>query len=397
MQKIVIIGGGIVGLATGLQLRNSHPDIKLTILEKEPDLARHQTGHNSGVIHSGIYYRPGSLKARNCREGVRLLIEFCDREKIPYEMCGKVIVATSEEEVSRLEALYERGRANQVPELRLISPEELKEMEPHTVGVKALVSPQTGIVDYTAVARTMAQVIESSGGVIRRSAPVTGLRRDGSGFTVETAAGDFYADRVINCAGLYADRIPALAGQDRPLRIIPFRGEYYTLAEQSRGLVRNLIYPVPDPAFPFLGVHFTRGIDGEVEAGPNAVLALAREGYRKSDFRLSEVWDYLSYGGFWHLAWKYWRVGISEQYRSLLKPVFVRSLQKLIPEITADDLAPGGAGVRAQALEPDGSLTDDFRIVRQGNLIHVLNAPSPAATSSLAIGRRIVREVLTED
>ncbi len=395
MRNIVIIGGGIVGLATGVQLKSIRPDLNITLLEKEPDLAHHQTGHNSGVIHSGIYYRPGSLKAQNCREGVRLLLEFCDQHAIPYELCGKVIVATTEDELPRLQTLFERGQANGVPDLRLISPEELREREPHTVGVKALVSPQTGIVDYTQVADAMAAVIRDKGGVIQTSTPVTNLVPDGSGFRVETPNGDFPADQVINCAGLHADQIPALADQERPLRIVPFRGEYYTLAPESRSLVNHLIYPVPDPKFPFLGVHFTRSVDGEVEAGPNAVLALAREGYGKTDFVLAEVWDYLTYPGFWHMARKYWTVGIAEQWRSLMKFAFVRSLQKLIPEITSRDLSPGGSGVRAQALEPDGSLSDDFRIWERGAITHILNAPSPAATSSLAIGKTIAHQVLS--
>ena len=396
MPDVVIIGGGIIGLATGVQLLKARPDLDLTLLEKEPDLARHQTGHNSGVIHSGIYYKPGSLKAQNCRRGIRLLLDFCDRHSIAYELCGKVIVATSEEEIPRLDALFERGKANGIEELQLISPEELSELEPHTIGVKALHAPKTGIIDYRQVSEAMADDIRKAGGTILTGSPVTGLKPDGNGYRVETPSGDYRADRVINCAGLQADKIPGLADQDRPLRIVPFRGEYYTLAHESRHLVKNLIYPVPDPKFPFLGVHYTRGIDGSVEAGPNAVLAFAREGYRKLDINLSDIWDYLSYGGFWSMAKSYWKVGLSEQWRSWIKASFVRSLQKLIPEITANDLSSGGSGVRAQALEPDGQLSDDFRIWEQGSITHILNAPSPAATSSLSIGQTIAEKVLSE-
>ncbi|RMF09946.1 MAG: L-2-hydroxyglutarate oxidase [Candidatus Neomarinimicrobiota bacterium] len=390
---IGIIGGGIVGLATGYRLLEAHPDWRVHILEKETAPAVHQTGHNSGVIHSGIYYRPGSLKARNCREGVRLLLDYCQARNIPYECCGKVIVATAEAERPRLQALYERGTANGVPDLRLIGPEELRELEPHAAGVAALVSPSTGIIDYSVVCRSLARDIQDRSGEIHVSTRLLSWLPDAEGIRLITTAGDWRVDVAVNCAGLQADRVLAAGPAERPLRIVPFRGEYYSLKPESRSLVNNLIYPVPDPAYPFLGVHFTRDLSGAVEAGPNAVLAFAREGYRRSDVDWSDLWDVLSYGGFWKLAGTYWLRGLKEQWRSLSKGAFVRSLQKLIPGITAADLAEGGAGVRAQALEPEGFLTDDFRIVREGRFLSVLNAPSPAATSSLAIGRTIAEEV----
>lgn len=389
-MKIVIIGGGVVGLATGYQYLQRYPGHTVIILEKELQVAFHQTGHNSGVIHSGIYYKPGSLKARNCRQGVKLLLDFCNRYEIPFELCGKVIVATREEEIPTLEMLFKRGQANGVEGLELIGPEQLKELEPHATGIKAIHCPNTGIIDFGVVAEKLRELIETNGGKIVLGAKVVGLKEQKSELIVETSRGAFKADKVINCAGLFSDRITALAGVPREVRIVPFRGEYYLLKAESRKLVHNLIYPVPDPRTPFLGVHFTRRLDGTVEAGPNAVLALAREGYRKSDVQLRDMWDYLSYGSFWSMARQYWKTAVGEYYRSYSKRAFVRALQCLVPSITTEDVTPGGSGVRAQALARKGRLVDDFVISRKGNMIHVLNTPSPAATSSLAIGAAIV-------
>jgi L-2-hydroxyglutarate oxidase LhgO len=387
---LAIIGAGIVGLATGYRYLQRNPASRVVILEKEDTVAAHQTGHNSGVIHSGIYYRPGSLKARNCRIGADALIAFCEEQGIPYERCGKVVVATTDEELPLLQALYERAEANGVPGVELIGPERLQELEPHARGRQALHVPTTGIVDFTRVAAACAREIARAGGELRTGTRVVGLVRNRDHCIVETSGGNVEAARVINCAGLYADRIARLAGADPPIQIVPFRGEYYTLKPDRRHLVRNLIYPVPDPRFPFLGVHFTRRIDGAVEAGPNAVLALAREGYRKSDFRLGEMWETMVYPGFRRLARTYWQVGAGEIWRSLRKPAFVKALQRLVPAITGADLLPGGSGVRAQAVDREGKLVDDFRILHTGSVVHVLNAPSPAATAAFAIADEIL-------
>lgn len=376
-----------------MQIAEKYPAVKLLLLEKEDQLARHQTGHNSGVIHSGIYYRPGSVKAQTCVTGRKALLEFCDREGIAYELCGKVIVATSEEELPRLEELYRRGVANNVQGLEMIGPERLKEMEPHANGIKALHAPSTGIIDFTKVAQAYATRIQKMGGEILTSQQVRNIVPVDGGLHIESSSAEFRSKFLINCAGLFSDRVARMmsrSGPETDLRIIPFRGEYYMIVPERRHLVRGLIYPVPDPRFPFLGVHFTRTIHGDVEAGPNAVLALAREGYRKTDVNFSHAWQILSYKGFWSMAGKYWKMGLEEMYRSISKPAFVKALQRLLPDIRSEDLVPGGAGVRAQAVSAAGALIDDFVIEQTGNTIHVLNAPSPGATASLAIGKKIV-------
>ena len=390
MYDVVIIGGGIIGLATGYKLLRKRPDTKLLILEKEPELAFHQTGHNSGVIHSGIYYKPGSLKASICRRGVSELISFCDEHQIPYDLCGKVVVATSEEEVPALNKLYERGIANGVPDLRIIDPNELEGLEPHAKGVQALHSPTTGIICFRSVSEKCAENILQKGGAILTNAEVFRLVIRSGKCLVVTTRDNYEASLVINCAGLFSDRVAAMSGVSPDLKIIPFRGEYYALKPESRHLVKNMIYPVPDPRFPFLGVHFTRGMDGSIEAGPNAVLALAREGYRKSQVNFGDLWEMASYLGFWRMAKKHWAQGFQEVYRSLSKPAFVNTLRKLVPAVASSDLLPGGAGVRAMALHRDGDLLDDFWITRKGMVINVLNAPSPAATGSFAIADHIV-------
>ena len=387
---VAIVGGGIIGLATALRLTQRHPKSRVAVLEKENELATHQTGHNSGVIHSGIYYRPGSQKAQFCVAGVRSLIEFCQEKGIPYERCGKVIVAIHESELGRLEELYERGSANQVEGLEMIGPERLREIEPHAAGIRALYAPGTGIVDFKAVANAYAESIRSNGGDIFQGAGVVEVRRSVGVTHLETSQGVVESKYLINCAGLHADVVASMMGTRPDVRIIPFRGEYYTLTPKSRHLVKALIYPVPNPRFPFLGVHFTKGVRGEVEAGPNAVLAFAREGYGKTDFNFAETLDTLSYPGFWFMTSKFWRIGLAEYRRSLSKSVFLRDLQRLVPEIKDGDLSPGGSGVRAQAVDRRGRLLDDFSIQQTEGAIHVLNAPSPGATSSLSIGEYIV-------
>jgi len=386
---LAIIGGGIVGLATALALTEANPRLRLIMLEKEAKIASHQTGHNSGVIHSGIYYKPGSLKARTCVEGARRMKQFCDTHGIKWEACGKVIVATDERELPRLQNIYERGQANGLSGLKMLTAEEVREYEPNCRAVRAIHVPETGIVDYVQVAGKMADLIQQRGGRILTGARVTAVRRQGSGLTLDTAQGAVDARYLVNCGGLHSDRAAALMGVTPEVRIIPFRGEYYMLRPERRSLVRGLIYPVPDPEFPFLGVHFTRTIHGDVEAGPNAVLAFAREGYSLGTVRPGEFLGTLGYSGFWHMARKFWRVGAYEMYRSASKAAFVRSLQKLVPEIARGDLERGGAGVRAQAVAPDGSLVDDFKISVTPGAVHVVNAPSPAATASLAIGRHV--------
>jgi L-2-hydroxyglutarate oxidase LhgO len=385
----VVIGGGIVGLATAYELQRKHEGLSVLVLEKEASIASHQTGRNSGVIHSGIYYKPGSLKARIAVRGAQTLVRFCEEHGVSFELCGKVIVATSEEERPRLEALLERGTANGVPGLRIIGAEELSELEPNARGVSALLSPRTGIVSFRAVADKLAEEIGKRGGHVRTSASLLGARLESSSLRLHTTAGDLLARRVVAACGLQADRVAALFGEKPTVRILPFRGEYYRLKSESRHLVRNLIYPVPDPRFPFLGVHFTRRVDGEIEAGPNAVLALAREGYKKTDVSVRDLWEMALFSGTYRMARKFWKTGLTEYHRSMSKPAFVRSLRKLVPAISSDDLEGGGSGVRAMAVEANGSLVDDFRIQRQGNVVHVLNAPSPAATSALAIASHI--------
>jgi L-2-hydroxyglutarate oxidase len=387
---VVVIGGGVVGLGVALEITRRFPRLRLLVLEKEDRVARHQSGHNSGVIHSGVYYKPGSLKARLCVTGAAAMVEFCREHGIAHNVCGKVIVATHADEIPRLEELRKRGEANGLTGLRLIGPEELREIEPHATGLKALVVPATGITDYAVVSEKYAELISAGGGTVLTSAAVTGIRRGANEIVVETARGAYSTDSLINCAGLFSDRISRMAGDEPGVMIVPFRGEYYDLTPERASLVRALIYPVPDPRFPFLGVHFTRRITGRVDAGPNAVLALAREGYRHRDINLRDLASSLSFPGFWRMARQHWRNGIYEWHRSLSKPAFVRALQRLLPEVGENDLVPGGSGVRAQALKPDGALVDDFQFVPSGKVLHVLNVPSPAATASLAIGKAIV-------
>jgi L-2-hydroxyglutarate oxidase LhgO len=387
---VAIIGGGIVGLATARGLLERFPSLSLVICEKEAELGRHQTGHNSGVIHSGIYYRPGSHKARLCVEGARLMVEFCETHGIKYDRCGKVIVATSGEEVPRLQTLFERGTANGVPGLAMIDAARVREIEPHVRAVAGIHSPNTAIIDYREVVAALGRDLAARGVAIEYGFPVTTITRvRGGGLALNTPQHTITARRLVNCAGLYSDVVARMAGATPDVQIIPFRGEYYFIRPEREGLVRGLIYPVPDPEFPFLGVHFTRTIHGEVEAGPNAVLAFAREGYRFNRVRPGELAGTLAYRGFWNMARKYWRVGAFEMHRSLSKKKFVESLQKLVPDIRAEDIVPGGAGVRAQAVKADGSLLDDFSIVTSADAVHVVNAVSPAATASLAIGRHI--------
>jgi L-2-hydroxyglutarate oxidase LhgO len=385
---ITIIGSGIVGLATALAITEKHPGIRLVILEKESSIATHQTGHNSGVIHSGIYYKPGSYKARQCVEGKGLMRQFCEKHAIKIVDCGKVIVATSPEELPRLYTLHERAQANGVP-VEMIEPERLREIEPHAAGIRAIWSPTTAIVDYIEVAEAMARDLRQRGVEIETSAAVTNIARTGDGLDLWATRRAVLTRRLINCAGLYSDVVARMAGATPDVQIVPFRGEYYMVRPDRRHLVRTLIYPVPDPEFPFLGVHFTNTVHGEVEAGPNAVLAFAREGYTFWKVRPGELGQTLSYSGMWHMARKYWKTGGYEVYRSLSKNAFVKALQRLVPEIRPEDVERGGAGIRAQAVAPDGSLIDDFRVVGDSTGIHVLNAPSPGATASLAIGRYI--------
>jgi (S)-2-hydroxyglutarate dehydrogenase len=388
-SDIAIVGGGIVGLATALSLTESYPHARLVILDKEPKVATHQTGHNSGVIHSGIYYKPGSLKARLCTEGARLMKAFCTEHGIHWELCGKLIVATDEGELGRLQSIYERGQANGLQGLKVLEASEVKAYEPNCRAVRALVVPETGIVDYVQVAEKMAELLKRRSVEIMTSAGVSAIRRTGQGLTLETARGAVESRYLVNCAGLYSDQVARLMGIRPEVRIIPFRGEYYMLRPERRSLVKNLIYPVPDPEFPFLGVHFTRTVHGDVEAGPNAVLAFAREGYTLGTVRPGETLGMLGYAGFWKMARRYWKMGAYELYRSASKSAFVSSLQKLVPDIRSGDIQRGGAGVRAQAVSPNGSLVDDFRISVTEGAVHVVNAPSPAATASLAIGRHI--------
>ena len=386
---VAVIGGGILGLSSALHLLRAHPQLRLTVIEKDEHVAGQQTGHNSGVIHSGIYYRPGSLKAQFCVNGRDSIVEFCEAHDITYQRCGKLIIANNEAELPRLETLFERGVANGVEGLEMVGPERIAEIEPHVTAIKALWSPATAIVDFSAITREYAKQVREAGGVLELGTRVTGLTPRSDGVAIETSAGERQAKHLVNCAGLHADRLASLMGVDHDLQIIPFRGEYYTLRKDREGLVRGLIYPVPDPDLPFLGVHFTRNVKGYVEAGPNAVLATAREGYRKRDLNIGDFSETLRFPGFWRVARREWRTGLNEVNRSLRKSVFTRDLQKMIPEIVSDDLIAGGAGVRAQAVRRDGTLLDDFAIERTEQAVHVLNAPSPGATSSLEIGKHI--------
>ncbi|MBO8140773.1 MAG: L-2-hydroxyglutarate oxidase [Firmicutes bacterium] len=389
VSDVVIAGAGIVGLATALALAERRPRATITVLEKEPGVGRHQTGHNSGVIHSGIYYRPQSLKARLCVEGVARLKHFCRTHGIPYEDCGKVIVAVSEDELPRLEALYRQGQANGVPGLELIDDRALRRIEPHARGLAALHSPETAIVDYRTVAGAIARLLAERGVRLVTGARLTALETAQGLLEAVTPRGRFRMALLVNCAGLYSDSVARLAGLNPPVRIMPFRGEYYRLRPERAGLVRGLIYPVPNPRLPFLGVHLTRTIHGEVEAGPNALLAFAREGYRLGRVNPGELWDVLTYPGFWTMARRWWRVGIEEFVRSVSSRSFARAVRRLLPEIRQEDLVRAGAGVRAQAVDEHGNLVDDFVIMEGEASLHVLNAPSPAATASLAIGHYI--------
>ena len=388
-QHVAIVGGGIVGLATAWQLLGRYPQLRVTVLEKEAEVGAHQTGHNSGVLHSGIYYKPGTLRAQNCRTGKRAMEEFCAEHGVPYDICGKVIVAISEPELPLLDRIYQRGQENGV-RCEMIGSERLKELEPHTPGIRAIHVPEAGIVNFREVARKLAELIVARGGEVRCAARVQSVHNDNSSITVESTTGPIAADYLVTCAGLQSDRVAKLTGAHPEAKVLPFRGEYYELKPAAQHLCRNLIYPVPDPNFPFLGVHFTRMIEGGVECGPNAVLAFAREGYRKTDLNLGDLCEALAYRGFRRMAWKYWRTGAGEMWRSWSKAAFVKALQRLVPEITSDQLVTGRTGVRAQAISPEGTIVDDFVIEAHGRIVNVLNAPSPAATSSLNVGKLVV-------
>jgi len=388
---VAVIGAGMVGLATAYQLKNLHPRLAIIVIEKEKEPAKHQSGRNSGVIHTGVYYKPGSLKATNCIAGREELLRFCQEHSIPYKLMPKVIVATKQQQIARLEEIFQRGQANGVPGLEMIDRAKLKEIEPYAEGVRALSVPGSAVIHFPDVARGLARWLEEQGSRLVFDEEVLTLKEG----VIETSKRTYETKAVVNCAGLYSDKIARLSlGDGKVLsRIIPFRGEYYQIKSEKAHLVRGLIYPVPDPKFPFLGVHLTRMIDGSVEAGPNAVMAFAREGYRKRDVKLAELAQTLGYLGFWKMALRYWNVGLYEMYRSLSKKAFVKDLQELIPSICEDDLVPGGSGVRAQLVTPEGKMADDFSLMKEGNTVHVLNAPSPAATASFAIGRQIAHEL----
>ena len=387
---VAIIGGGIVGLATAMALLK-HFKISLVILEAEEQVAAHQTGHNSGVIHSGLYYKPGSLKAINCVSGRDAMYRFCEEQNIIHERCGKIVIATSRNEIPSLNLLEERGRANDLIGMKRLKAEEIKEYEPYVNGIDGLFIPQTGIVDYTDVSKAYAKIIQEMGGFIKTGTRVTGFKKEQNEFILETSNNPVKTKNIINCAGLQSDRVANLCGIKPGLQILPFRGEYYEIKPEKEYLVKNLVYPVPDVRFPFLGVHFTRMAKGGVEAGPNAVLAFKREGYKKSDISIPDVAQFSTYIGFWKMAIKYWQMSISETYRSYSKKAFVKALKRLVPQLEMDDVVAAGSGVRAQALTPDGKLVDDFRIVEADHQVHVLNAPSPAATASISIGESISR------
>ncbi|BDD09287.1 hydroxyglutarate oxidase [Fulvitalea axinellae] len=393
---ISIIGGGIVGLATAYKILSQNPNLKLLLIEKEKELGAHQTGNNSGVIHSGLYYKPGSLKATNCIRGYHELVDFCKKEEIPFELCGKLVVSTAQEQIPLMNNLLERGTANGLKGIKRLNKEELKEHEPHVSGIEGLWVPQTGIVDYSVVCEKLGQKVQQLGGEIKMGSKVTNITTAKVASTIETSTGDYQTKLVVNCAGLYSDKVAEMTmGKKLNLRIIPFKGEYYKLKPESESLVKNLIYPVPDPNFPFLGVHFTRMMKGGVEAGPNAVLAFAREGYKKTQINFAELFETLTWPGFQKVASKYWKTGMGEMYRSFSKKAFTKALQGLIPEITEKDLVAGGAGIRAQACEKDGGLVDDFLIFENEFAVNVCNAPSPAATSALSIGQTLSEKILT--
>jgi len=394
-KDIIIIGAGLVGLSTAYHIMLTSPETRVLILEKESSVAQHQSGHNSGVIHSGIYYKPGSLKAENCISGYHSLIEFADKYKIPYEICGKIIVALSEGELKGLNNIYDRGIKNGLTNLKKMGAHEFKELEPHCSGIAAIHVPQTGIIDYPRMAQVLCDIlVHEMGAEIYFNEGVNKISSNATETIVETDQNRYLTNKVVSCAGLFSDRMANLTESENDLRIIPFRGEYYKLRPEKEKLVKNLIYPVPDPNFPFLGVHFTRMINGGIEAGPNAVLAFKREGYKFSDFSAKDMYDTLGWPGFWKIVMKYGKTGLGEIYRSLSKKAFVKALQRLIPELTEEDLIAGGAGVRAQACDKNGNLIDDFNFLTRNNVIHVRNAPSPAATSSLAIGKLISEKVL---
>lgn len=392
-KRIIIIGGGVVGLATAYKTARRFPGSGVTVLEKEAAPGQHQTGHNSGVLHCGLYYKPGSMKARLAVSGIQEMAQFCRDNNVAHEICGKLVVATDETEVPRLKALHERGLQNGLQGLQMLSRDQMREIEPHVGGVAGLRVPQEGIVDYAAVCAALVKRMRESGAEVVTNAKVTAVHANGPGWVLATTAGDFPCEYFVNCAGLHSDRVSQLAGQKRQVRIVPFRGEYYKIKPGRQYLVRNLIYPVPDPQFPFLGVHFTRLIHGGIEAGPNAVLAFAREGYRKTDINLGDLFDALSFPGLWRFLAKHWSMSWAETKRSLSRRLFCESLQRLVPEIRMEDLAPGGAGVRAQAMSPDGQLVQDFHFVTQAHGLHVLNAPSPGATAALAIGEEITNQL----
>ncbi|MCX2726037.1 L-2-hydroxyglutarate oxidase [Thermomicrobium sp. 4228-Ro] len=393
MYDVIVIGAGIVGLATAREILQRRPRLRLAVLEKESRVAAHQSGHNSGVIHSGLYYRPGSLKARACVAGAAKLIRYCEERGIPYRLIGKLVVATTPDEVPRLLELYDRGQRNGVQGLQLLSAEEIREREPAVTGVRALWSPRTGIVDFARVAESFAEDVRLAGGEIHFCRTVLGFQRRNGRIRVETTGGDYEARFVVVCAGLYSDRLARSSGGRADPAIVPFRGDYYVLRPERQCLVKTNVYPVPDPRFPFLGVHFTPRMDGSVWLGPNAVLAFAREGYRKTDVNWRDLLETFRYPGFRRLARRYWRVGLQELWRDFSKRAFLRDLRRFVPELDEDDLVPGPAGVRAQALSLDGQLIDDFVLDRQPGIVHVRNAPSPAATSSLEIARLIVDDV----
>ena len=386
---VIIVGGGAVGLATALQLKTQNQNLKVVVIEKEPVVANHQTGNNSNVIHSGIYYKPGSLKAKNCIHGYNLLIDFCRKYEVPFDLCGKIIVATDEKELPLLKTIFDRGQQNGLSNLKMLKAEQLKDYEPHVAGIGGIHVPQTGIVDYRVVAEKYAEVLQRNGGELKLGEKVTDIRMETNGVTVVTQKSTYSGKLMVNCAGLYSDKIARMTSPKIDVKIIPFRGEYYKLKKEKEYLVKTLIYPVPDPNFPFLGVHFTTMVGGGVECGPNAVLAFAREGYKKSDINLSELSETIAWPGFRKVVSKYWRTGLGEIHRSYSKAAFTKALQKLLPEIREEDLVVGGAGVRAQACDRTGGLLDDFLILEEKQVINVCNAPSPAATSSLSIGQTV--------
>lgn len=386
---IIIVGAGLVGLATAYQAKLKNPGSKILVLEKEKDVALHQSGHNSGVIHSGIYYKPGSLKAKNCIEGYNTVINFAEKYGIKYDLCGKIIVASSQEELPLLDNIYKRGVENGLQDLQYLSRDEFREIEPHCEGIRAIKVPQTGIIDYPGIAKKIKELFEELGGEVKFNTEVKGITNTGSEIIVKTNTSEFKGKKLVSCAGLYSDKLTKMTNKENDVVIIPFRGEYYKIKDEKKHLVKHLIYPVPDPSFPFLGVHFTRMIDGNIEAGPNAVLAFKKEGYSFFDFNFEETMQTLMWPGFRKIVAKYGKTGMGEMHRSLSKSAFTKALQKLLPEIQESDLVPGGSGVRAQACDRNGGLIDDFDIVKNGNIIHVRNAPSPAATSCLSIGNKI--------